>query len=265
MVDLPAGAIDAHCHVFGPAAVFPFAPERTFTPPDVPLAALQAKHAQLGLARAVIVQSACHGHDHAALLDALGRFPDRYRGVALIRPDTPAAEIAALDAAGVCGFRLNFMPHLGADPAEADVRAMVDLTPGWHVSVHVAGDGIRDYAELIASLPGPVVIDHMARVDPASDAVDALLALLDTGRVWVKLSAADRISDPPYAEGAALAARLFAHAPERCVWGTDFPHPNHQEPIPDDGALVGLLATIAPSAPDRERLLVTNPAALFGF
>jgi predicted TIM-barrel fold metal-dependent hydrolase len=259
--------------VFGPAGRFPYAPDRTFTPVDAPVGQLAALHRHLGLSRAVIVQSSCHGTDHRALLDALAVGGGRYRGVALIGPATSPAEIEALHAAGVRGFRLHFLPHLGAPPTLAEIQATVGLVAdlGWHAEIHLHSAGITRYAELIRSFPVPVVIDHLARLDLGqgtdSTAVSALLSLLDTGRVWVKTSGVDRLSrtGPPYADAVALAARLVAHAPERVLWGTDYPHPNIIGAAPDDGLLVDLLSMIAPQEGDLHRILVQNPAEFFGF
>lgn len=267
----PAGACDAHCHVFGPVTRFPYAADRTFTPPEAPLADLQARHRLLGLERAVIVQSAVHGTDHAALLDALRRGDGRYRGVALVRPGTDPAEVARLHDAGVRGARLHFTPHLGAAPSPEDIAAIVRLVAphGWHIALHVAGEGIAEHADLVRSLPVPVVVDHMARVDLAaghdSPAVTALRGLLDTGDVWVKTSGADRLAGTPgqLAAAADLAALLVRSAPERVVWGTDFPHPNTRGYVPDDGDLVDLLARIAPDDDTRRRILVDNPTVCF--
>ncbi|KAA9162080.1 amidohydrolase family protein [Amycolatopsis acidicola] len=270
---LPPGSCDAHCHIFGPTAEFPYAPDRTYTPPEAPLADLQRLHGILGLERAVIVQSAVHTTDHAALYDALGRFPGRYRGVALIKPDTPDAEVARLHEAGVRGARLHFTPHLGPAPSMETIQAIVaKIRPyDWHLALHVAGDGAAEHEELVRSLPVTVVIDHMGRPDLRagldSAPVHALLRLLDTGSVWIKLSGADRLATrpPSMADSAALARKLATHAPDRVVWGTDFPHPNTHGFVPNDGDLVDLLAEIAPTAEARERLLVTNPAECFGF
>jgi len=267
---LPAGACDAHCHIFGPVDRFPYAEDRRFTPPEAPLADLQRLHDFLGLGRAVIVQSACHGTDHAVLLDALEKGRGRYRGVALVTPETPDAEIARLHEAGVRGARIHFTPHLGPAPSLETIRAIVaKIAPhGWHVALHLAGDGVAEYEDLVRSLPLPVVIDHMARVDLRSGLdsapVKALLRLLETGSVWVKLSGADRLATAPpdMRDSAALARLLVTEAPERVVWGTDFPHPNTHGFVPNDGDLVNLLAEVTP---DLERLLVTNPAACFGF
>lgn len=272
-VRLPDGSCDSHCHVFGPAAVFPYAPDRTFTPVDAPVSQLMTLHRQLGLDRAVIVQSSCYGTDHRALLAALAAGAGRYRGVALINPATRPAEIARLDAAGVRGFRLHFLPHLGPPPTRAEIKSMVALTAdlGWHAEIHLHSADIARLAELIRWFPIPVVIDHLARLDLAqggdSAAVGALLGLLDTGRVWVKTSGVDRVSrtGPPYPDAVALAARLVAHNPERVLWGTDYPHPNITGPAPDDGLLVDLLASIAPGERELRRMLVQNPAEFFGF
>jgi 2-pyrone-4,6-dicarboxylate lactonase len=270
---LPAGACDAHCHIFGPTARFPYAPDRTFTPPEAPLADLQALHRLLGLDRAVIVQSAAHGADHASLEAALAAGAGRYRGVALIRPDTSPAEVARLHDAGVRGARLHFTPHLGKAPSAEEIGAVVRLVAphGWHIALHVAGDGIAEHADVVRSLPLRVVIDHMARVDLRqgleSPAVTALRGLLDTGDVWVKISGADRlaVTPPSMADSAALAALLVRSAPDRVVWGTDFPHPNTHGFVPDDGDLVDLLADVAPTPADRHRLLVDNPTTCFEF
>ncbi|WP_433510809.1 amidohydrolase family protein [Nonomuraea sp. CA-143628] len=267
---LPPASCDAHCHIFGPGALFPYAENRTFTPPDVSKDDLRRRHDFLGIERAVIVQSSCHGGDHAALLDALADGAGRYRGVALVTAGTPEAEIARLDAAGVCGARVHFLPHLGPSPSPESVDAVIRLIRpyGWHLAVHVAGRGILDLADRIRSAALPVIIDHMARVDVHDErATRTLLRLLDTGHVWVKLSGADRLSTagPPYEDVAPFAGRLAAHAPERVLWGTDFPHPNISGDMPDDGLLVDFLGRIAPTEALRRRILVDNPAAVFGF
>ncbi|NLU76142.1 amidohydrolase family protein [Streptomyces sp. HNM0575] len=270
---MPAGACDSHCHIFGPTDTFPYAPDRTFTPPEAPKERLRALHRLLGLSRAVIVQSACHGTDHSALLDALEDGAGRCRGVAIVTSATPEAEVRRLHEAGVRGTRLHFTPHLGAAPSEEEIRAVVALVRpyGWHIALHVQGDGIADHEELVRSIPLPVVVDHMARVDLRegleSRAVHALRRLLQGGGVWVKLSGADRLatSPPRMDDSAALARLLVRDAPERVLWGTDFPHPNTHGFMPDDGDLTDLLAEIAPGAGDLRRLLVDNPVACFGF
>ena len=271
-ITLPPDSCDAHCHVFGPGAVFPYAVDRTFTPVDVPKEDVAALHEFLGVSRAVIVQSACNGSDHSVLLDALQAGAGRLRGVALLDQRTSPLEIARLHAAGVRGLRLNFLPHLPIPSKEEidGVRSRV-ADYGWHVEIHVRGNGVIDYRELIESIPGRVVIDHLGRVDLAdgldSPAVRMLRQLLDTGKVWVKVSGIDRVSrqGPPYDDAVTLAAMFVEYAPERVLWGTDFPHPNIVGSAPDDGELVDLLADIAPNASLLERLLVSNPIEFFDF
>lgn len=270
---LPRGATDAHCHVFGPADVYPYATDRSFTPVDAPSDEVSARQRFLGFQRSVIVQSSGYGHDHRALLDALAADPGNRRGVAILRPDTTAAQIQELHAAGIRGARLHFVDHLGPDPAPEDARRVVRTLAdaGWHAEIHVQDNGILRHAALIAAIPAPVVIDHMARVDLRegldSPSVRALLSLLEGGNTWVKLSGVDRLSrtGPPYTDAVALAALLAERFPERVLWGTDYPHVNIVGAAPDDGLLVDLIELIAPTAAAREQLLVTNPAQLFGF
>jgi 2-pyrone-4,6-dicarboxylate lactonase len=272
-LELPPDSCDSHCHVFGPTARFPYAGDRPSTPRESPLEDLETLWSRLGFRRAVIVQSAVHGTDHSALVDALRRGGGRYRGVALLTPATPDLEVSRLHEEGVRGVRLNFMNHLRSTaPARDDVAAIVRKAElhGWHVAVHVSGAGLLDYEELIRSIPVPVVIDHMARVDLSAgldtEAIRTLKNLLELDHVWVKLSGADRLATNPPAldDSVELARSLARHAPERVVWGTDYPHPNTQF-IPDDIDLVNTLSRIAPTADLLQRLLVDNPARLFDF
>ncbi|MDC7787238.1 amidohydrolase family protein [Rhodoplanes sp. TEM] len=268
---LPPKACDAHYHIFGPAHRFPFAADRTFTPHDAPLADLLALHRHLGFERGVFVQSACHGTDHSAVLDALAGLKDRYRGVALLTPSTPPAEVARLHEAGFRGVRLHFVSHLHGQSPD-DIRAVIRLVApfGWHIAVHTMHDGLAEHEAFIRAIDAPVVIDHIGRFDIAdgesSRGFQALRRLLDGGRVWVKLSGVDRLSDTPpcFRDAVAVARILAAQAPERILWGTDWPHPNHKH-VPDDGVLVDLIAEIAPDETIRRKMLVDNPAALFGF
>ncbi|PWV55373.1 amidohydrolase [Nocardiopsis sp. L17-MgMaSL7] len=272
-ISLPPGSCDAHVHVFGPHRVFPFAPERTFTPQDAPLELLRELHATMGFERSVLVQSATHGNDHSVLLDALERGEGAYRAVALLDPTTSVTEVGRLDAAGFRGARIHFAPHLGKSPSQDRIRALVDLIGphGWHLEVHVMEDGLAEFAEVVDDIDIPVVIDHMGRVDPTPENEDPRVFLLDQllerGGTWVKLSGADRISrrTPSMADGLAFARRLAERHPDRCVWGTDFPHPNTHGFMPWDRDLVQGIATIAPTHEERFRLLVRNPEILFGF
>ncbi|WP_416985285.1 amidohydrolase family protein [Streptomyces sp. T028] len=270
---LPGDSCDAHCHILGPADVFPYAPDRTFTPLDAPKEQLRALHAHLGISRAVIVQSSCHGYDHAVLLDALRAGEGRLRGVALIGERSTRAEIEELHRAGVRGFRLNFLPHLRTPPTRDEIDAVLERVEGlgWAAQLHVRGAEIAVLEDLVRALPGRVVVDHIGRVDLAaghdSPALRSLRALLDSGNVWVKVSGVDRVSrqGPPYADAVALAASLVAYAPERVVWGTDYPHVNITGEAPDDGLLVDLVEHIAPDPAHLRRLMVDNPAELFDF
>jgi 2-pyrone-4,6-dicarboxylate lactonase len=270
---LPPGSCDSHCHVFGPGEEFPYAPDRTFTPVDVPRQRVAQLHRFLGFSRAVIVQSSCNGTDHSVLLDALAAGGGTLRGVALVGEQTTAAQIAELHAAGVRGLRLNFLPHLRRPPGRDEVATVLGKVAdyGWHTEIHVSGTGVIEHGDLIRGIAAPVVIDHLGRVDLAEGldgpSVRALKELLDTGKVWVKVSGADRVSKtgPPYADAVALGALLVEHAPDRVLWGTDFPHPNIVGDAPDDGLLTDLLAEIAPTHDLLTRLLVSNPAAFFDF
>jgi 2-pyrone-4,6-dicarboxylate lactonase len=271
-IALPPLSCDSHFHIFGPANKFPYAPDRSFTPHDAPKEALVRLHRFLGFERGVFIQSACHGTDNAAVVDALSELKGRYRGVALLDPDTAPAEIARLDAAGFCGVRFHLVPHLGAMPRLDDLRAVMRLVEphGWHIAVHLFGKELLDSLDFIRSIKAPVVIDHIGRVDagegPDGRAFRALRGLVDTGKVWVKLSGTDRITrqKPPYGDAVALARILADQAPERMLWGTDWPHPNHSA-VPNDGMLVDLIADIAPDDSTRQRMLVDNPAKFFGF
>jgi 2-pyrone-4,6-dicarboxylate lactonase len=271
-IALPPLSCDSHFHIFGPANKFPYAPDRSFTPHDAPKEAVVRLHGFLGFERGVFIQSACHGTDNAAVVDALADLKGRYRGVALLDRDTAPAEIARLDAAGFCGVRFHLVPHLGVMPRLDDLRAVMRLVEphGWHIAIHLFGKELLESLDFIRSIKAPVVIDHIGRVDagegPDGRAFKALRSLVDTGKVWVKLSGTDRITEekPPYRDAVALARILADQAPERMLWGTDWPHPNHSA-VPDDGMLVDLIADIAPDDSTRQRMLVDNPAKFFGF
>jgi predicted TIM-barrel fold metal-dependent hydrolase len=270
---LPPLACDSHFHVFGPHSKFHYAPDRPFTPADAPKEDLFRLHEFLGFERGVFVHSTCHGSDHAVLVDLLAAAGGRYRGVALLKPVTPAAEIERLDQAGVCGIRLHFhFAHLGAPMPREDMRKIIEAVAwhGWHIAMHLGGQGVLDHYDFITSIEAPVVIDHIGRIDITEGlhgaAFSALRRLLDRGNVWVKLSGTDRITKQgyPYTDAVPFARALARHAPERVVWGTDWPHPNHNA-VPNDGELVDLITEIAPDAKTRQLMLVDNPAKLFGF
>jgi 2-pyrone-4,6-dicarboxylate lactonase len=269
----PPGACDAHCHVFGPASRFPFAPTRAYTPPDAGVDELRRLHDRLGLDRAVVVQASCHGTDNAALVDALRRGEGSYAGVAMIDDTTGDDELDELHDAGVRGARVNFVAHLGGAPdlGRFDRMAARLATRGWHVVLHFDAADLAAYAGLLDRMPCPYVIDHMARVDATAglDQVPfrALLGLLTDDRCWVKVSGAERLTaggPPPYDDVVPFARALIAAAPDRVLWGTDWPHPNVRH-MPDDGDLVDLLAEFAPDEATRNRILVDNPERLYDF
>jgi 2-pyrone-4,6-dicarboxylate lactonase len=272
-ITLPAGSCDSHVHIFGPHSRFPYAPDRTFTPEDVPLEELQSLHAFLGFDRAVIVQSACHGSDHSVVLDALERGGGRYRGVALIGPGTSSADIQKWHDAGMRGARIHFASHLGQPPSRDEISRIVDLIGpfNWHLAVHVTGPALLDFSERVADIPLRIVFDHMGRFDISEGREQperrVLKELLAGDNVWVKLSGADRISNktPGLEDSIELARELFQSRPDRCVWGTDFPHPNTHGFMPNDGDLVNTLARITDTPAGLDQLLVTNPTHCFDF
>lgn len=266
---LPAGSCDAHCHVFGPADRFPYAPDRRYTPEDAPREALAALHARLGIDRAVIVQASCHGTDNRAMLDCIAHRSDRFRGVAIIDDGFGEAECERLHAGGVRGVRFNFVRHLGGAPDMAVFGQVIDrIRPlGWHVVLHLDAPDISALAPMIAALPVTAVIDHMGRA-PARQGVGqpAFQALLELARhehVWVKVSGAERIADPPFRDAIPFARALMQAIPDRVLWGTDFPHPNLRHPV-DEADLVDLLPEYG-NAAALQKLLVDNPARLYGF
>jgi 2-pyrone-4,6-dicarboxylate lactonase len=267
---LPPGATDAHCHVFGPGDRFPYAPGRRYTPADAPKEMLRALHDHLGVERAVIVQASCHGTDNAAMLDCIASDPKRYRGVAIVDDTFTDQDFDALDSGGVRGVRFNFVKHLGGAP-DMDVFARVIgriKGRGWHVVLHLDAPSIVPLAAMMRRLPLPFVVDHMGRV-PGKDGVEQppLMALLELAKLpncWIKVCGAERISSPPYAEAVPIAHAIVSAAPERVLWGTDFPHPNATHEA-DEADLVDLVPNYAPDPAVQRRLLVDNPAALYGF
>lgn len=269
----PPKACDSHCHVFGPAAQFPYAQNRSYTPPDSGIDDFEVLQTRLGLSRAVLVQASCHGTDNSAMVDALRRGAGRYAGVAMIDESFSDADIAALHEVGVRGARFNFVAHLGGTPnLDSFWRIVNRVAPlGWHIVFHFDAKDLPDYVDLLDRMPCPFVIDHMARV-PTVDGVEqrpfqALLDVMRDDRAWVKISGAERLTadgPPPYTDVIAFAQALIAAAPDRVLWGTDWPHPNVRH-MPDDGDLVDLLAEFAPAASVRNQILVSNPESLYHF
>ena len=270
---LPAGACDAHVHVFGPRRRFPFAEGRRYTPSDAPKELLFTLHERLGIEHCVIVQPACHGTDNSVTIDAIAATSGSYKGVALVPMTISDAELKQLDAAGLCGARFHYMTHLAKGPRIDEVisfgKRFADI--GWHLQVHLEAELIAEFTPALKRSPVPVVIDHMGRIDASlgmnQPGFQALLALLNDKNVWVKVSGSDRVTrqGPPYSDAVPFARKLVAEFGDRCVWGSDWPHPNHRGPTPDDGMLVDILAEIAPGEPARQALLVDNPRRFYRF
>jgi 2-pyrone-4,6-dicarboxylate lactonase len=267
---LPPGACDAHNHVFGPAAKFPYAPERRYTPEDAPKEALSALHALLGIERAVIVQASCHGKDNRAMLDAIADAPARRRGVAMVDDGFADNDYAALDRGGVRGVRFNFVRHLGGTPDMDVFHRVIDRIKGlgWHVVLHMDAPDIVPLGDMMRKLPLPFVIDHMGRVEATAGteqpAFRALLELAKRENCWIKVCGAERISLPPYAAAVPIARAILEAIPDRVLWGTDFPHPNLKHEA-DEADLVDLIPQFAVTAEAQRKLLVDNPARLYGF
>jgi 2-pyrone-4,6-dicarboxylate lactonase len=277
---LPRGAVDAHCHVFGPGNAFPYSPQRKYTPCDASKEALFALHEHLGFQRSVIVQASCHGTDNRALVDALLAAGDRARGIAVVAPDVSDAELHALNDAGVRGVRFNFLKRL-ANPTPYDL--LLRLTErvaklGWHVVVYFEGGDLPQLEEFITKLPTVVVVDHMGRPD-VDQPVDGpefgrfLRVLQNHDNIWVKVSGPERLTksqswalpgtEHPYPDVIPFARRLVETVPDRVLWGTDWPHPNLKSHIPDDGRLVDFIAEMATTEEARQKLLVDNPLRLY--
>ena len=269
---LPKGASDSHVHIFGPRARFPFADGRNYTPSDATKEMLFALHAKLGIEHCVIVQPHCHGYDNSVTEDAIAATGQAYKGIALVHTDVSDAELKRLNAAGLCGARFHYMKHLNKGPSIEDAinfsKRLADI--GWHLQVHMEGSLIPELAPALKRSAAPVAIDHIGRVDASlglqQKPFQDLLRLMDDGKLWMKVSGADRISKlgPPYEDAIPFAQKLVADFGDRCVWGTDWPHPNHAH-IPDDGVLVDILSDIAPTPAALQALMVDNPMRLYKF
>ncbi len=274
VVTPPPLACDAHCHVFGPADRFPFSPTRSYTPPDSGIDDFLKLQTTLGLERAVFVQASCHGNDNAAMLDAIERGNGRFAGVAMIDDSYTDADLRLLDANQVGGIRFNFVAHLGGAPdMEQFWRLVHRVAPlGWHIVLHLDAKDFATYTPVLDAMPVPYVIDHMARV-PAVDGIDQepfqrlLERISNDDRCWVKISCAERLTEgrvAPFDDVVPFAKELVDTAPDRVLWGTDWPHPNLTD-MPDEGVLLDLLARVVPDVKTRDRILVDNPQRLYTF
>jgi 2-pyrone-4,6-dicarboxylate lactonase len=268
----PPGAVDAHCHVFGPADRFPFSSRRKYTPVDAPAETLFALRDHLGLSRNVIVQATCHGSDNSAMLDAIARSGGLARGVAVVDVDTPEEELQRLHASGVRGVRFNFLKRLVGDAPKDDYIRIAERIAalGWHIVVYFESHELADLTPFITSLPGTIVIDHMGRPDVADGIGGAgfarVLRLMDSdARFKIKVSCPERltVAGPPYGDVVPFARRLVEGYPDRVLWGTDWPHPNMTSHMPDDGHLVDMIPRIAPTEALQRQLLIDNPMRLY--
>ncbi len=277
---VPPGSVDAHCHVFGPAALFPFAPERRYTPCDASRQQLFALRDRLGVARNVVVQATCHGADNRAMLDALAHSQGRARGVATVRCDVAPRELAQLHEAGVRGVRFNFLKRLvDFTPRDELMDIAHRIAPlGWHVVVYFEASDLPELWDFFTALPTTIVVDHMGRPDVTRPVggpeFERFVRLLhEHENIWSKVSCPERlsVSGPPALEGeqrpyrdvVPFARRLVETFPDRVLWGTDWPHPNLKQHMPDDGLLVDFVPQIATSESLQRKLLVDNPMRLY--
>lgn len=269
---LPDGAVDAHCHVFGPSPEFPFAPERKYTPCNAGKDQLFALRDYLGFSRNVIVQATCHGKDNRAMVDACRTAGDLARGIASVGADITEDEIADMDAAGVRGVRFNFVKRLvDATPPEVFLSIADKIKAfDWHIVVYFEAQDLEDLVPFLKQLPTTIVVDHMGRPDvtkgvdhPDFQRFIALMA--DNENVWSKVTCPERLSvqGPPYDDVIPFCAAITERFSDRVLWGTDWPHPNMKSHMPDDGALVDFIPKFAPDADQQQKLLVDNAMRLY--
>jgi predicted TIM-barrel fold metal-dependent hydrolase len=270
----PPNACDAHCHIFGPTDKYPYAADRTYTPPDAPLSRFTKLQSILGLSRAVLVNASCHGRDNTVIIDAIAQSGGRYRGIANADDSFSERDFEMLHEQGFRGVRFNFVKHLGGVPDMDEFRRVLErIRPlGWHVDLHFDAGDLLQFDHLLHDLPLPFIIDHMGRVPTNQGLGQApfqqLLRLArHNERCWVKISGSERISSsgPPFTDAVPFAQTLIAAAPERVLWGTDWPHPNISRHMPNDGALVDLIPLMMQDKALQQRILVDNPQRLYQF
>lgn len=269
----PPGACDCHHHIYDTR--FSYIPGATLKPPPATASDYRLLQKRLGTTRNVVVTPSSYGTDNSCTLDAIAQLGSGARGVAVIGPDITDAELKRLDVGGIRGIRFNI-----SRGAAATVEMMEPLSRriaplGWHIQVHIVGKELPTIADVLNKVASPIVFDHLGRIpQPAGrdhPAFGVIARLLEKGRTWVKLSEADRESKsgpPRYEDTGKLVAAFIALAPERLVWGSDWPHPaatNGEVPLEDDAALLDLMLDWAPDETLRRRILVDNPAALYGF
>lgn len=270
---VPARAVDAHCHVFGPGNVFPYSAKRKYTPCDAPKEKLWVLRDHLGFERNVIVQATCHGTDNRALVDALQSSQGKARGVAAVSRDIHDAELEDLQDAGVRAVRFNFVKRLvDVVPRDALLEIAARVRPlGWHIVIYFEAQDLPENFNFFTSLPMTVVVDHMGRPDvskePYGIEFDLFVKLLDENEnIWSKVSCPERLSvsgPPEYDDVVPFARRVVESFPDRVLWGTDWPHPNMKSHMPDDGKLVDFIPKIATTTELQQKLLVENPRRLY--
>lgn len=268
----PANSCDCHCHIFGPPDRFPFQNEGGGDTFIASKEDLRRAHDILGIERVVVVHANSHGTDMSATLDAIADSPSQYRGVALVDDDISDKELADLHAGGIRGVRYGFAARHGGRPSDDRLHRMADRISefGWHIVFLLEDGDLAENRDLFQNLPVPIVLDHMARL-PAQKGVSqpgftVLTDLLKRDDIWVKVSGVTRVSEPPYTDAVPLAAGIIEAAPDRVIWGTDWPHPNPgPHGPPDDGPLVDLMSGFTSDETLRHKFLVENPAALYGF
>jgi 2-pyrone-4,6-dicarboxylate lactonase len=269
----PPGSVDTHTHIFGPAAVYPFSLNRPYSPPDAPLEMFRKLHSAIGVERAVIVNATVHGFDNRVVTDAIAQSGGKYKGVANINNSMLDADLAALDKAGIRACRFAFLKRLGGVGDMKVFRTLVDRVAaiGWHVDIYLETGTIQQFVPILKALPVTYVIDHMGTISAAKGIDDAeFKALLDLQagdeKCWIKITGPERASalGPPFHDAVPFAKRLINNAPDRVIWGTDWPHPNVKI-MPNDGDLVDLIPLYAPDVAIQRKLLVTNPERLFKF
>ena len=267
----PPGAVDAHCHVFGPMAEFPFSAKAKYLPEDAGPEQLFALRDHLGFAKNVIVQASCHGTDNAATLNAIAASQGKARGVAVVDPAITEDDLLYLHAGGMRGIRFNFLKRLVDNaPKDQFLEVAARLPKGWHVVIYFEADILEELRPFMDAIPVPIVVDHMGRPDvsqgPDGPDMRAFRRLLESrDDIWFKPTCPDRLdaSGDPWNNFASAIAPLVADYSDRCIWGTDWPHPNMQDNIPDDGHIVDMIPRIAPTAELQHKLLVANPERLY--
>lgn len=272
---LPAGVCDCHAHVFSSLDRYPYTPNRTYTPPDAAVGAYLHMHQRLGIERGVLVQPSVYGTDNSLQVDTLNYLRGQgknYRGVAVVAADVSDEELDQLELSGHCGVRMNLLFKGGIDWSDVQALAERLAKRDWHLQFLVDVSDFEDLEGRIRALPVPVVIDHMGHMDCSKglthDGFQSLLRLLTDGQVWVKLSGAYRITTEqlsPYSDVVPFAQALIEANPDQCVWGSDWPHPHFSIPMPNAGDLLDLLADWAPGNELQRKILVDNPARLYGF